>query len=468
VFDVILTKGKIMVKKIKDVYVRTICVPVAECISHTKTELYAAIRKSLDASRRVSNLAASECARQDDIRDEKCKKLYTYPACHDPLLDAVPGKGAIVSALCRAVEKNYLQDRWKVQRGDRSLRNYRTMPWPLLQSQGHFKLIDDGEFLVARIRLFDGTYDVRLAGGSNYRDQIAGLRKSISIDGIGDSKLWIEKAGDKKHKAMLGISVKLPKKVEKERTGAVEVVSGIEFLVAMTIPRRQSPFVFTGEDVRIWKETSVRRNQQWRQARKQGADRKRLREQSRAFAEKMQRRLKTKVHELASQIVKKADRCKVATIEIDFTIKSYLKQFPWSDLKEKIKHKAELCGIAIFDKTQTIAEPDLDKPHIYFLYDPNAERVKIGRTKGKAGRLESYYTFVPDCVVLAIDNQPINKLVSRENHWHALFDNHRVTGRKEAGNEVFEAGYVIKWLRDRGWLGNAGNLSQIAQVLDVS
>ena len=442
--------------------IRTICVPIAECISHSKTELYSAIRKSLDASRVVANAAATECLRQDNITDDKCGKLYTYPACKD----MYQGVSFMVASVCRAVEKSYKQDRWQVKRGVKASRSYRSMPWPMLSNMScrTFKLIEGGGYLIAEIKLIDGVYRVRLAGGSNYRDQIQGLRKAIELNVICDSKLWI----DRSHKAILGISVDLPIAGTRERSGVVKVVSGIDYLAVMTIPRQQNPFVINADDVQQWKAESIRRNQRWRQARKQGVNRRKLREESSAFAEKMQRRLKSKTHEIASQIVAKADRTNAKRIEVDFTIKSYLPSFPWYDLMSKIKYKAAMNGIEVLEKTQTLAEPDLSKPHVYFLYDPHAERVKIGKTKGGAGRIESYWTINPDCIVLAIDNQPIAKLGAKEKHYHAMFDNHRVTDRNKAGNELFAAGPVLSWLRAVQWLGNAGNLSQIAQVLDVS
>lgn len=442
--------------------IKTICIPVAECLSHTKSELYQALRKSLDASRSVANLSATECLRQDKISDDKCGKLYTYPACKD----MYSGVSFMISSVCRAVEKSYKQDRWQVKRGIKASRSYRSMPWPMLNnaSCSTFKVIDEGEFLVAEIKLIDSIYRVRLAGGSNYRDQLRGLRSAIAADGVCDSKLWI----DRSHKAILGISVDLPSTTQKDRSGVVQVVSGIDYLVALTIPRMQQPFVLNGDDIQLWKAESIRRNQRWRQARKQGVNKKRLREESRAFAEKMQRRLKTKTHELAAQIIAKANRCNAQQIEIDFTVKSFLPSFPWYDLVSKIKYKAAISGIDIIEKTQSLAEPDLSKPHVYFLYDPHSDRIKIGKTKGSAGRLESYYTINPDCVVLAIDNQPIAKLGLKEKHYHAMFDAHRVTDRNKAGNELFTASPVLAWLRAVQWLGNAGNISQIAQVLDVS
>ena len=49
-----------------------------------------------------------------------------------------------------------------------------------------------------------------------------------------------------------------------------------------------------------------------------------------------------------------------------------------------------------------------------------------------------------------------------------MFKEHRLTKQFGSKTEWFSAEPVLAWLREVEWLGNAGNLSQIAQVLDVS
>jgi hypothetical protein len=442
--------------------IRTICIPAAECITHEKSEFYRALRKSLDLSCRIANLSASECLKQDDLAETKCPKLYTYPA-----VKAVSGGVSFVaSSVCRLVEKSYRSDRWQVRYGKRSARTYRSMPWPMLNnaSVSTFKLQDQGEFLTLTVKLLDDKFTVRLAGGSNYRDQIAGLKNALENGTICDSKVWI----DRSHKCIFGIACDMPTKEKRKEKKTVEVTSGIDFLLALTAPRLNFPFTINADDVQQWKAESIRRNQRWRQARKQNVDRRKLKEESSRFAKKMNRRLTTKTHEVASQIVKKAERLNASEIVLDLTIKSYLPAFPWYDLATKIKYKAEMAGIEVVEKTQAVSEPDTESPHIYFAYDSQSHRVKIGRTQGGSGRLNSFLTSNPDWVLLAVDNHPQNKLVSKEKHYHAMFDSHRVVDRGKRGQELFLADPVIEWLRAVGWCGNAGNLSQIAQVLDLS
>lgn len=442
--------------------IRTICIPAAECVSHTKSQFYAALRKSLDLSCKVANLSASECLKQDDLASDKCPKLYTYPACKDH----AEGVSFVTASVCRAVEQSYKQDRWQVRHGKRSVRSYRSMPWPMLNnaSVSTFWVEDQGEFITLEVRLLDQRYTLRLAGGSNYRDQTRGLRNAIANGSICDSRVWV----DRSHKCIFGIVCDMPETPKREQEFQVQIVSGMDYLAALTAPRLNYPFVINADDVLAWKGESERRNQRWRQARKQGVDRKKLREQSNGFASKMARRLQSKTHEAARQLIDKAIRMKATEIVLDFTIKSYCQMFPWYELTTKIKYKAAMAGISVIEKTQTVVEPDCDKPHVYFAYDPHSERVKIGRTQGGPGRMKTFATANPDWVLLAVDNHPQNKLVAKEKHYHAMFDSHREVERGKSGQELFAADPVIAWLRAVGWYGNAGNLSQIMQVLGVS
>ena len=440
---------------------KTIAIPVAECLSHTKSEFYLLLRKSLEVAVKIANLSTSHCIKQDDFSEEKCGKVYTYKN----LKGLAIGASFAVASIARNCEKAYKQSRWQVRHGKSSLRTYRSMPWPMLHNKSckTMKVIDCVEYIEVSVKLLDTTVIVRLAGGTNHRDQISGLRKAIACNGVRDSKIWI----DRKGKAILGFAVDVSPQ-EKTRTGEAQISSGIGYFAALMLPRSAVPFVINADDLLEWKAESTRRNQAWRQARKQGISRRRLKELSKKFAEKMNRRNKNKIHTIASQLVDKANRRNVATITIDFTIKSFIKEFAWHDLAKKIEYKAGLCGIKVREKTQSVVNPDCESPHVYFTYDPHSHRVKIGKTKGGKGRLESYWTSNPDWVLLAIDNQPSTKLASKEKYYHAMFDLYRVTERNKIGNELFEADSVIAWLRAVDWLGNAGNLSQIMQVLDLS
>ncbi len=450
--------------KAKKPPVRTISIPVAEVIEGgTKSEFYASLRKSLDATVRMANIAATECIKQDDLTAEKAEKLYTYPA-----ISKIAGSGSThaAAAVARSTEAEYKQDRWQIIRGLRSLRTYRSQPWPLLhnKSSNLLKIEDAGEFLTARLKLIDKEWTVRLAGGSNYRDQIRTLRKAVTDNSYGDSKIWI----DGKHKATLGIACRIPPRESTNLSGKMIVSSNREHLLIATLERSDTPFVINADECKQWMSEANAKHQRLRQDRKSDANRRKIGQQMTAISNKRNARMKTLCHEVSARIINHAIRKRVATVELDLTIKSYAKVFPWFDLAAKIKYKAESAGIVVVDSTQTVINPSVDQPHVYFKYSPSTNRIKIGRTGRSDGGRHGAETDSPEeLVILAVDNQAKTKLVSKEKHYHAMFQEHRMNkgGKRD---EWFAAPPVLAWLREVGWLGNAGNLSQIVQVLDAA
>lgn len=439
---------------------KTITIAVAEVLEGgTKSEFYSELRKSLDLSVRLSNLCVTECARQDDLSKEKAPKLYTYQALKK--LGLLKGVANAASSISRLVEKHYTQDRWMMIRGKRSLRSYRSQPWPLLHNKSisQLKIEDTGECLTARIKVGEGWWTVKLAGGEGYRRQVGCIRNAINQGRYGDSKIWINHKGV----AIIGVSCDMPNIERKELSGSMSVSSSRESLLVATLEQSDVPFVINADIVHQWKSEANKRYQRLRQDRKSDANRRRIRREMNALSQKTNNRMKTLCHEVAARIVNKAIRSGVAEIKLDLTIKSYSRLFPWYDLAGKIKYKAESAGIKVVDATQTTSDPDTEKPHVYFKLAPIAGRVKIGMTGREDGGRHKGNTDSPeDLVILAVDNQPKTKLRSREKHFHALFQEHRLVG------EWFQSEPILAWLREVEWLGNAGNLSQIAQVLEVS
>lgn len=441
---------------------RTIAIPVAEIIEGgTKQEFYADVRATLDLSRRAANRAVSECLKQDPelMTGGKCPKLYTYPT----IAGEFPGVAKVAANIGRTVEAKYRQERWHVGSGRKSVCNYRSFPWPLLhnKSADMLQIGDEGEYLTARVKLLGGWWKVRLAGGSSHRDQVRGIREALAIGSIGDSKIWT----DRRHVAVLGIAVSLPLQEGKGTRGTLTVCTARDALIVATKERSDVPFVITGDEVRQWVAQRDRRYQRLRQDRKSGSSRQSLNGVIERTGDKWNRRMDSYTHETAAKIVAHAKRRNVATVRWDATIKSFMPKFPYHELATKIAYKCEDAGIEFLEATQTVVEPDVSKPHIYFKFSPETGRVKIGKTGRSDGGRHGTETDSPDrnLTILAVDNQPKSKLTAREKHYHAMFADHRIDPK----GEWFNGEAVIEFLRAAGWLGNAGNLSQIAQVLDV-
>ncbi len=453
--------------------IRTICIPVAEVIEGgTKSEFYKDLRASLDLSRSVANLAVTACIRLDDFTQDKMPvnkekgMSVKNQAYHASKIVLPSGSQSMAASISGPVVGQYTADRWQVRRGIRSVRNHRSFPWPLLHNASGNTLTvrDSGEFLSARIKLAGGWWVVRLAGGSSFRDQTRSIKNAIENNTYCDSKIWV----DRKGKAILGLACDIPINNHTELSGEMHIASSRDSLLVASFDRSTTPFVINADICKRWQSESNRRHQRLRQDRKSDANRKRIRNEMNSLSAKMNRRMKTLCHEVASRIVNKAIRMKVATIKLDLTIKSYTKHFPWFNLAGKIKYKAESNGIAFINATQAVAEPDLLKPHVYFKYAPVANRIKIGSTVRDDGGRHGAETDSPEeLIVLAIDNQPKTKVRAKEKHWQSYFADHCDTSRSRV-REWFHAEPILAWLRETDWLGNAGNLSQIVQVLDVS
>ena len=288
---------------------------------------------------------------------------------------------------------------------------------------------DCGEYLTAEIKLLGGYWTVRLAGGSNYREMTEGIRVALKFQGegyrtpklmkdgtqcekkgqkqwncagIGDSKIWVNKKGV----AVIGVSVKLPS-VERKLSGTLEVCTGRDTLILATKAQNERPFAITGDEVKKWISERGRRYYRLSQDRKSGKKREQIKAAQRRIGDKWRCRIDTYIHEITARIVEHAVRRKVKTIRFDGTIKSFAKVFPWFDLKTKLAYKCEDAGIEFVDATQTVSQPEVNKPHVYFAYSPVRKQVKIGKTtKEDLKRLKQGHTWCPDAIYLAIDNQP--------------------------------------------------------------
>jgi hypothetical protein len=296
------------------------------------------------------------------------------------------------------------------------------------------------------------------------------LERAIKGDSYGDSQVWMDNRGI----AIIGVSCEVEPRKQSNLSGTLVVSTAIDSLIKMTSSRSDVPFVINADECKQWQAWASKRMQRLRQDRKSGVNRRRIQEQVDLVSRKNQKRFNTLCHEVAARIVNRARQKRYAEIKIDFTIKSFARKFPWFNLISMIKYKAEDAGITVVDSTQAVTEPDVDKPHVYFKFSPLTNRVKIGKTAQEGGKRHGNETDCPDenLVILAVDNQPKSKLTAKEKHFHAIFAEHRVSGVGTDGRKVskewFESEPVIDWLRAAGWLGNAGNLSQVCQFVEIA
>lgn len=436
---------------------RTICLRVAEVRENTKSEFYSALRSTLEMSRRVANVVLTECVKNDpawgDIEADKFPalgKVYTYPS----LKYLQSGWSGELSNLVRQYESKYKNIRFDMLRGKCSLPSIRSAPWPLLHNESckNMRLELLGDELTAVIKLVGGRFTVKLKRGSNYRDQVAGVIKAVEAGNVGDSKVWVDRNGV----AVLGISVKIPE--PSKRTGKTLTVrtTSDSFLV-MCRDRSTTPYVINGS---LLKKKMARKSSIQQKLRQdiKPKQKRRVRRELARVSDSYSRFLDTFTHQVSAQIVSFATRNGYARIEFDDAIKSYFKQFPWFQLRERISYKCDDNGIE-FSHSPTIAFERCDifaipTPHVYFAVELNRDtgeltnQIKIGKTKkptlermsGIGGQTNLAYE------PIAVYESKASSLTKDEKMFHSLFAEHRVTNDRE----LFNLNPIKTWLRERG------------------
>jgi hypothetical protein len=262
--------------------------------------------------------------------------------------------------------------------------------------------------------------------------------------------------------AVIGIAVALPK-TQTQHVGTIHVSTARDALLVAMKDANDTPFTINADHLKGWQAERTRRMQRLRQDKKAGAKRRYIATKMDQVSRKYHDRMKSLCRESAAHAVKHAMRRRLNRVVFDGTIRSYCGDFPWFELKLSLQSACESAGIEFEDRTLAILEPDLSKPHVYFLYATSTQQVKIGFTRQTKGKRKSVIDSQGglETIMLAVDNHPTKQLKSAETRYHAMFAEHRTIG------EWFRAEPIIAWMREAGCLGNAGNRSQIAQLIPL-
>jgi hypothetical protein len=440
---------------------RRITVRVGEVIGCEKAEFYRVVRDTMEKARQVINLCYTELRARDPLQPgEFVADPYIYPAVKH-LNDG--GYARQVSSLSRHCQSKYLKERFNYISGQKTIANCRNPVWPLLHNGNNkgMRLHDAGEYLTCEVNLVGGWYKFRIRGGSNYRDQIRGLRRALAAGAVCDSQLRYKKGNG----VSVDIAVRLPE-VERRVGLTVRVNTTSDALLCLSLPRSIKPFVISAMRARAVNGTYDRKMYQLRTARKFGESKSFISERVERVCEKRKNSNNDIVGTATRQVIDFCVRNGVAVIEYDDIVRSAVKSFPWFALKSALKYKAEDAGIDFIEvkHAATTTSVDLTKPHVYWIFDPSSERVKVGRSENFGKRLKTFLTSNPDWVCLAVENYKKGDEVAAEKHYLNRFDAWRVAGRGESGQEVFEAAPVLEFLRAAGWLANTGNRSQLMQI----
>lgn len=461
-----------MAKKKRDdsVYNRTITLKVAEVCGGKKDEFYKDLRNTLDVSRRIYNAAMSECVAQDsgsfclDKSIPKRAKISTYKTLAKGKEFGKGYKGEF-SSIVQSAESKYtgkMGSRFMVLTGQATLPLTRSWPWPLLINPSAKRCtveIKDGS-VWCDFYLIGQKWRVRMASGSNYKDQIRGLQKAKKI---GDSKIYLNRRGV----AMIGFGVSVEKPVPSKGENVLSITTATDNLLCLSLPRSNRPYVINADYLASKMEQNRIRQRKLRYACKPGQKRKTWQAMSRAGG-KMERRIDAYIHDVSAQVVGYAKRHKVGLIKYDDTIRSYLPKFRWYELGQKIAQKCEREGIR-FEKVGTAFEPceNICNPHVYFrvhlsMATGKVIGIKIGETQDGTKRNTVGQAAVDEVYVAAF--QASDKKAARirqEKKWHKEFREYKIKG------EVFDAKPVIESLWERQAIDETLGGSRVAEILDM-
>lgn len=455
--------------------VRTIKIPVAEVVSGgSRNDFYRDLRSALKRCVAAMNRCLTECAVIDREAHEsvargakvpKKPKTYTYPV----LTGQFDGHAIIASSIARAAENIYHQYRFGILTGQKSLPTQRSCPLPLLHNTGaktlHLSEDNQGNIDATLRLLGDTTYTVRLRGGSNYARQLRTIKQAVATGAVRDSKIWLDRRGV----ATLGIACKIPAPVARNNSGVLKVQTGRDAFIIATKEQDTTPFTINADHVKGWIAERKRRQQRLRQDRKSGASREAVKRAQAVISRNHTNKMRTFVQQVAAKISEYAGRRRVAVVEFDCTIKSYLgRDFPYFDLENKLMHKCEELGVEFVKATAEVQPAAGDEPHVYF--DLGVDKrtgelrnVKIGKTGRKVGQRAKDDSRARDqeWVTLATHATTSAKLARLEKHYLAMFAEHKIDG------EMFAREPVIAALREMDMLGNTGNIAQIEQYMEA-
>jgi hypothetical protein len=453
--------------------IRTIRVSVADVVEGgSKSEFFTALRSALKDCVMLANRVVTSVLKSDDLTQRKAD----YAALSNNAYAMFKGDGdsnlkgfkSVCAGIARNVVKRYLEKRWQIARGLATAETYRSHPLPLKVQDGFKVWVEAGQWF-AKIKIKSKHFVVRLKSDSRFAHQFEGITEAKSIC---DSTIRVSKNGKV---AVLGVACDVHKRSIPELRGTCLLSTTTDSFCVLTHGKNPQPYLVVNpyglKERIVWHSNRLRRLQI---DKKSGLDKRNLNEQIRSVCSKQNGYLRDLSHKLAKQLVREATRLRLKTIQLDFTCQSYLPHFPYHQLKSCLQQKAELVGIAVEDLSDVVRRPKastMNQPHVYFKLGVDSKRVKIGFSGLVDGSRHKKRTDTSErCVVLALLHPPKDVDVATwlretEHQYKSLFHLHNET--LDGQREWFKGDPIVTYLREAKLLGNAGNLSQIRQYVEV-
>jgi len=319
----------------------------------------AAVKLMWQSATRAANWISTELYVRDVKRDSSMERLpprpktYLYPELKE-LFPEFPKMA--LSGMEQRCTGNYNANRYNViWKQDQSLRNYK-YPVPFaVQSQGWTAYYENDYPMVA-VRLADTRFHLRLKGGSRYRRSLAAFRRLVNGELIpSELSIYRKKAkGDEgkltgrdsggqqaTYYTMLKLVMWFPKGPRPEGEQTLFVHSAEDSLLVALNVEDERLWHWHADHVPRWATEHRKQLQRWSDDQKAEqrpvADFQSRRERA---TTRYHRRMTKEIERAARQLINYAARRRFSKIRYDDTVRDYVPEFPWYELKHRV---ATLC-----------------------------------------------------------------------------------------------------------------------------
>lgn len=397
----------------KKILVRSISLPVQECLSHEWKEFMRVMHGAWNQSTSLANWAAHTLRAADVVRTPGLKELpklepvdlYALAFGRDkigkprkqgkgPLPIVLPQyegheawEGAKIAAasLLRSVDRKYRKERGKIvwQRERRTPEYLYPVPFPVHQQAWAAWITEDARHQpVVALGLPGGRVSLRLRNGPEFLREMEVLKKIVDGE-LSQMELKICRQSSHAHartgeerrpggghrqtfRVMLRISygMEVP---DYDGTGIVKAKTGSDPFVTLTDPGKRT-WVLRAPWVQMWITEHREFLDQFAddlkfEKRWPAQKRRNLNVYRERRCEKHARRMKTFLQQTAAQVVGWTGRQKAGRILWDDADRSFTEEFPWFQLRQCVQNKCDESGIALVasgeaEENEDEANPD--------------------------------------------------------------------------------------------------------------
>lgn len=345
-----------------------VVLPIASPLGESWAALGAVLRESWALTTSAANWITTELYARDARRTPdatvlpKMPRIYLYPEARQryPSLPAIA-----LSTLIQQVEQTYRRQRYELLwRGARSLATYRyPVPLPLHRTQWQLAHPAGGA-IIARLKILDRWWDLRLASGSAFARQRAHLEAILGgatigatgaiyqqIAHVSDHRGTAAEALGRRVRVLLKLVVWVPRTVSRsDATAVLDLSTEASSLlvgrvhgqgIVLTIHAdhvRRAIAAYEVRRARLAADLGVVRR--WRASERAG-----MLTRLDDLGRRHRRAMRTWLQQAAAQVAQQASRQRIRQVVYDDSTDLFQRPFPWTALRLALAHAVEGQGI---------------------------------------------------------------------------------------------------------------------------